>query len=136
CLLISGIVIALALQIPWTGVVFQATDDQLDIVGIAADGPNSDLPHFRVAEFIVQQQTIPASAVLLIEEPDVLPGYAQFNQLMVWQSQLAQAAQAQQLIVRAVNGDEFLLQSAPRPLTNLSLLFWLQLVFGIGGALT
>src|SRR5690606_1287377 len=81
-------------------------------------------------------EIIPARAILLIEEPDVLPTYAQYNRFMVWQSQLAQAAEAQQLVVHADDGREFLVVTAPRPLTSLPAMFWLQLLFGIGGALT
>lgn len=136
CLLVAGVTIALALQAPWTGVNFQVKDEYIEITGSLAHGPNPDLPPFQIANFAVQNQIIPAHGSLLIEEPDVLPTYTEYNQLIVWQSQLAHAAQAQQLVVHADDGRQFLLITAPRPLSSLPLLFWLQLLFGVGGALT
>lgn len=136
CLLIAGITIALALRAPWVGVEFQVIDDGLEILGSSTASPNPNLPNFRVTDFIVENEVIPARAILFIEEPDLLPDYAAYNRFMRWQSQLTRAAQAQQLAVRADDGREILLKSAPRPITSLPPLFWLQLFFGISGALT
>ena len=136
CLLIAGITIALALQAPWTGVEFKVADDKIEIIGSSAGSPNSNLPQFLITDFVIQDQVIPAHAILLIEEPDVLPGYAEYNQFMLRQSHLARAAEAQQLAVRTEDGREILLKTAPRPITSLPPLFWLQLFFGVSGALT
>jgi signal transduction histidine kinase len=136
CVLIAGITIAMALQAPWAGIEFNVIDNRIEILGSSVASPNPNLPHFKAKDFVAANEIIPASAVLLIEEPDVLPSYEQYNQFIAWQRQLTQAAQTQQLTVRAEDGREFLLATAPRPLASLPLMFWLQLFFGAGGALT
>lgn len=137
CLLIVGLTTALALQAKWTGVVFTLTDGGLlQASSRSADLSNAHLNNVSVAAFLAAGKVIPADAVLMIEEPDVLPDYAQYNQLMKWQSQLALAAEQQQLFLRSTDGQEYPLWVEPRPLTSLPPLFWLQLFFGVSGALT
>lgn len=137
CLLIASATLALALQATWTGVDFsEHPDGFLQAVASSKHSPNADLKLTPVAAFLAGSELIPADSVLLIEEPDVLSDYQQYNQLLMWQHQLADAARQQQLALRTTHGETFALHSAPRPITSLPALFWLQLFFGVGGALT
>ncbi len=139
CLLVIALTLTLALKLPWTGLTFVITDDNLfQVQAIHPHSPNS---HWQAGTHIqtlmASGQAIPATASLLIEEPDMLPSYSQYNELMQHNQQLFNAMTAGQLAAVTTEGDTIpLLVADHRPLGSLPWLFWLQLAFGVGGALT
>lgn len=139
CLLITALTLTLALKLPWTGLSFAVTDDNL--FQLQAIHPHSPNNHWQTGTSIqtlsASGQVIPATASLLIEEPDMLPSYSQFNELMQHNQQLNNAIAVGQLSALTAEGDTIPLLAADyRPLGSLPWLFWLQLAFGVGGALT
>ena len=74
----------------------------------------------------------------LSEEPDsIFVGYREFNQFMRRQQQLALIQAAPQIELQAADGRVALLQpAAHRPLSNLPIIFWLQLLCAVACWLT
>src|SRR5690554_6352000 len=137
-LVVMALVVTVALQLPWMGVTFSANDEQLLIQSVDATGPNASAakPGQVLQAFELADESIAARPVLLIEEPDMLPDFHLFNVLMTDQSRLTHTAESGQLTVLMVSGERLLQRVASRPLQALPWLFWLQLAFGISGALT
>ena len=126
-----------ALSLPWTGLHWQTTDDGLVIAQVAPDGPNAGLlPGTRVTHFHAGDVDIAATPVLLIEEPDVLPLYEEYNQLMDHSWLMDTAAEVGVLDITTADGERLTLDVAARTLATLPGLFWLQLLFGLVGAMT
>ncbi len=139
CLLVTTLTLALALKLPWTGLSFSPSDDNL--LQVHAIHPHSPNSHWqtdtRIQALVAAGHTIPATASLLIEEPDMLPSYSQYNELMQHNRQLNNALANGQLTALTSEGETLPLHAAnSRPLGSLPWLFWLQLAFGVGGALT
>jgi signal transduction histidine kinase len=88
-----------------------------------------------VTEFYTPQGMVVARPQLLLEEPDVLPTYAEFNQFMSDQQQLYTAAMRQQLYA-VTDRESVLLTTEYRRWQDLPWMFWFQLFVGAAGALT
>ena len=128
-----------ALSLPWTGTKWSVNDEGgVEISAIDPNGPNAG--HLSSGQQIAALQAgddrIEATPTLLIEEPDVLPDYAQYNQLMADSRILATAAEEGNLSLLTASGQQLALQQANRPMRALPGLFWLQLAFGVIGAMT
>ena len=137
CILLFSI--SNALSLPWTGISWSAhPDGGLTASYIDPRGPNADTVNagMHISAFQAGEQRVDADAVLLIEEPDVLPLYAEYNQLMDSSRVLAEAAANGRLSVITDDGESLALASAARPLHSLPMLFWLQVAFGMIGAMT
>lgn len=131
--------VSAALSLPWTGVKWSAhADGGLTAVSVDPRSPNAATltSGLRITGFQAADQYIDADAVLLIEEPDVLPEYAEYNTLMDNSQALANAAGNASLSVVRDTGEQIPLMTATRPLDSLPLLFWLQVAFGMIGAMT
>src|SRR5690606_37206340 len=89
----------------------------------------------RVSHFLAADQQVPAHPHLAFEEPDVVPTYVDFNQLMAMQTQLNDALQAGDLALVLDDGSQHLLNDDGRPFTALPGMFWLQLGCGTLGLL-
>lgn len=89
-----------------------------------------------IERFITPSARITATANLALEEPDVLPSYAEFNQFFQQQQQLYQAAIKQQLIAVTDDQQQIQIQANTRHLHDLPFMFWFQLFVGVAGALT
>jgi signal transduction histidine kinase len=137
CVLVFSV--STALSLPWTGVSWSAhPDGGLTALSVDDRGPNAGTlaSGSRISGFQAAEQYIEASAVLLIEEPDMLPLYAEYNQLMDNSRTLAGAASSNRLFVVSDSGEHFPLATDTRPLHSLPMLFWLQVAFGMIGAMT
>jgi signal transduction histidine kinase len=88
-----------------------------------------------VEAFYLAGTKLAAQAILATEEPDVVPTYADFNQLMQQHSALATALKNDQLEIQLADGSRHQLQQRPRKLSDLSASFWLQLGCGASGLL-
>ncbi|ONM45336.1 sensor histidine kinase [Halopseudomonas pachastrellae] len=119
-------IIQLALSLPASELQFSLQGDQL-----LAAGP--DAAPRPVESMLVGGKALPARAVLVIEEPDVLPVYSDINQFFAEHTQLLQALKAGTLQVRYQDGSEQPLHPLPRGLMQLPGMFWLQLLCGLAG---
>jgi signal transduction histidine kinase len=119
----------LALSIPCTTPRIQQSADTLVIA------PSSTHAALPIVAFNTPSGQIPALPVLMVEEPDVLPSYAAFNQLMQQHRQLAQASQHDALWALTAQGPQRVFTHA-RQGSDLPFLFWFQLLVGAAGALT
>ncbi len=77
-----------------------------------------------------------ASANLAIPEPDMLPGYAEYNHFMQAQHALTQAANQQQLVLELASGQRMAVQAQRMRPRDFPAIFWFQLFVGAAGALT
>src|SRR5690606_28286818 len=128
--------LTLALGLPQLGADFSADDDTLIIRQLEPETPNPALPTGTIKTFLLAGERLPASTDWLIEEPDVLPSYSRYNKLMGDMSSLYQALQNGQFYLPTENGTAFQLTSTTRQWHELPALFWWQLLFGMGGAMT
>lgn len=88
-----------------------------------------------VTEFYTPVGMVVARPELLLEEPDVLPSYLEFNQFMQDQQRLYDAAMQQQLYA-VTDQESILLTTERRTWHDLPWMFWFQLLVGAAGALT
>jgi len=136
--MLALLTLATALSLPWTGLSWQAQEHGLLISAVSRQSPNS--AHVAsgtvITHFAAGQQIIAADPVLLIEEPDILPSYQDYNLLMEHNRHLLAAAKQGELQAITDNGERVTVQVGKRPLRSLPGLFWLQLAFGVIGALT
>lgn len=149
CSVVVLICVYLALHLPWLGLAikYDAETDQWQLTSVHLQSSNQ-----RSIDDYIQQQDIALplnlvgiqlgdkqqlfTDVLFIEEPDTLPTYQHFNQLMQDQQALFIASQNNQLSLMTASGSVIPLQTSNRPLASLPILFWFQLFVGVGGALT
>jgi signal transduction histidine kinase len=146
CLLVVASCIAIAIKSPWLGIHISPDEKTgWKITHIHSKSPNSHNTtsaspllsvNMSVIGFDASGVFVPLSPELVIEEPDVLPDYTAFNQLMRTQSTLTTAAQNNQLYLVTAEQQRVQVQTSQRPLGNLPLLFWFQLFVGVSGALT
>ena len=126
--LICVAVIWLACHAPNLTPNIQTTDQHLYV-------QMDDTSHI-IQRFITPSSSINATANLALEEPDVLPNYAEFNQFFQQQNQLSQATHQQQLIAVTDTQQQIPISAKNRKLIDLPLMFWFQLFVGVAGALT
>lgn len=137
-LAVAALAIALALQVPRTGWQLAApADDRGGLVVARAgslEGPA--LRGDRVLAFDAGGTRIPATPDLLVEDPDGLATFDDYNRFMADQRALARALADGRLALLTEDGRRTPLAPIPRTLADLPLLFWLQVLFGVGGMLT
>lgn len=135
-----AVAIGLSLQTPWIGLQLQPLDDQVQVVE-SSPGPSAAVP---AGATLVSVGSVAGGTVLdlqpsdLIEEPDVLPSYAQIDAFLARQQQIAQLLLQPQVILRwqtAHTSGETLVTPQARPLRSLPLLFWFQLAVSVTGCL-
>src|SRR5699024_445032 len=73
---------------------------------------------------------IPLNARAILEEPDVLRSYADFNAFLAQQDTLIRALRAPPLRLQLSSGDAVPVTAIRRPFSSLPLYFWWQV--GIG----
>src|SRR5690606_6267908 len=104
--------IGVALSLPGSNAVFALDGEQL----------TATLPDQRtvtVSAFSDGQREIPATPVLAVEEPDVLPDYAAINTLFATHQWLASSLNEGRLQLRDAQGAHYPLTPQPRHLTAL-----------------
>lgn len=130
--LVCAAVIWLACHAPNLSPNIQAVDQRLMLdVGTMAQPIQQP-----IQTFLTPNTSIAAHANLALEEPDVLPSYAEFNQFFQQQQQLFTAASQQQLIAVTDDQQQIAIQAENRHLHDLPWMFWFQLFVGVAGALT
>ncbi|MDO3387523.1 hypothetical protein QWI17_16900 [Gilvimarinus sp. SDUM040013] len=135
CLLVALGCIHLATSLPSTNAQFYTEDGGL-YWQPNTTGVNQGLPAGKIHAFDTGTVELIADPVWLIEEPDVLPDYHSFNLLFAQQSALHHAAIQQNLSIVMTDGSKHTLITQARDWNQLPGMFWLQLLFGIGGAMT
>ena len=128
-ILVMATVVSTALKLPYTGWTFSLDAEQQLLAT-----PDDRAPQ-RVSHFLAAGEQVPAHPHLAFEEPDVVPTYVDFNQLMAMQTQLNNALQAGDLALVLDDGSQHLLNDNGRPFTALPGMFWLQLGCGTLGLL-
>lgn len=123
-----AVVISITLTLPVTGWRFQATPEAL-----LASQP--DQPAIAVDHFLDGNRRIEALPSLAIEEPDMVPTYADYNLLMDSQRQLFDALQRESLVMVLADRSHHKLSPSHRTLAELPGLFWLQAGCGVLGML-
>ena len=118
--------IIVALSLPVSEIHFRTDKDT--IVATLEDGRE-----ISVAQFSNDRQRIPADPILLLEEPDVLPGYAAMNDFFRAHQFLESALTSGSLSLQDENGNAVAISSSSRSLVSLPGLFWLQLICGLSG---
>lgn len=143
CVAITLAVVAsaltLALQVPVTGVSLAAPEDGSGgLLVIDTDDHASPglAPGDRITAFLAGDERIPATPALLVEDPDAIVTFDEYNTFMTWQTRLATALGAGMLAVETGDGRKLPLSARQRHLGDLPLMFWLQVLFGVGGMLT
>ncbi len=126
-LAVCTLAISLALSAPVTGLSFRAADD--GSLRLAGD-------ERRIVQMIADGQAVNVDGSLAIEEPDMLATYAGYNAFMATQHRLATALADGRLAMQFDTGEQVDLVATQRHLADLPLMFWLQLLFGVGGMLT
>lgn len=149
CSAVVLLCVYLALHLPWLGLTikYNPTNDRWQLIHVDPLSSNQRTidEHLQkkaltfpvaVQGFQVGDKPQLLTDVLFIEEPDTLPTYAQFNQLMQDQQALFRASERGELSLILHDGQRIAVQTTTRPLTSLPVLFWFQLFVGVGGALT
>lgn len=137
-LAVAAIAIALALQVPRTGWQLAPATDGRDGLVITQAGSLTGpaLRGDRVVAFDAAGVRIPATPDLLVEDPDGLATFDEYNRFMANQRTLAAALAKGHLSLMTEDGHRTPMTAIPRTLADLPLLFWLQVLFGTGGMLT
>jgi signal transduction histidine kinase len=149
CSAVVLLCVYLALHLPWLGLAIQydAGSENWQLTGVHQHSSNRRtiddhlqqqglaLPLEVVGIQVADKQQL-FTQVLFIEEPDTLPSYAEFNQLMQDQQALFLASQKNVLSLITSDRQIIPLQTTSRPMMSLPALFWFQLFVGVGGALT
>lgn len=135
-LAVCTLVIALALQVPLTGVHFVSVEGSEDALQVAASDVAGLAPGDRVTAFIAADDRVAATPRLLVEDPDGIESFADYNAFMADQRRLAQALEQGNLQAERADGTRVSLPAREREAGDLPFMFWLQVLFGVGGMLT
>ena len=142
CIAICAAGAAVLRATPWLGLEL-ASDPAADavfVVRVAEDGPAAAALAGRAPKTLVAVDGVRLNAADRIEEPDFLATYAHVSAVFADQDAV-KAALARPPVVLTfaqADGGVFTVQVAPerrRPLRDLPLLFWMQMVFGAGALL-
>jgi signal transduction histidine kinase len=133
---VCTLVVSLALQVPVTGTRYAPAEGREDALQVVA-GSNGGL---RAGDIVVAfhagEERIAATPRLLVEDPDAIELFSDYNAFMQQQQSLAQSLANGQLQAETATGARVALQQQERHLRDLPLMFWLQLLFGVGGMIT
>ena len=141
CLAAMAMAISIALQIPWLGLRLLPNADGSVMVQ-ASQAPSASIPAGAqlLSIAVPGQRAIALEAQNLIEEPDVLDSHASIDRFFSRQDQLAKvlfmpAVEMQWLLPSAHIQYTAVIQPELRPVRDLPLLFWFQLVVSAIGCL-
>ena len=138
-LLALAVTIALSLQAPWMGLQLVPLGEQVQVQ--ASQGPSAAIPAGAV---LLSLRANAGGAALelqaddLMEEPDMLPSYAQLDAFFARQQHIADVlAQPQVTLLwqAAQTHGETVVTPQDRPIHALPLLFWFQLAVSVTGCL-
>lgn len=132
-LALAGCVIQLALHFPKLSPPIGLYKDHLAIIDPQARTAPANPPIIQY--FTTLYGSIAATAVLATEDPDNLPDVATYQQFMQQQQWLAESLRTQQVVAHS-GQQQWPVHLQTRHLSDLPLLFWFQLLAGLGGAIT
>jgi signal transduction histidine kinase len=144
CLTAVMLVLWIALSQPWLGLTLVADPDSntIRIAAVHPAGPAHALPVPATLRSIgAADERAPAITLEpgdLVEEPDTFEDYDQVRRFMQRQSDLAALLRAPQLVLQLDRTDQqttVTVTSSRRPLTDLPLSFWIQIITGAGSLL-
>lgn len=129
---LSVMAVFLALQSPWLGLVLKNDSSQITV--IKSVGPSETVPNNAVLEAISYSlsglwiELVPTD---LMEEPDLLPDYAELDEFFARQEMIADVLSKSAVAIRwrtaeSEKSQVTIIQPTSRPLSSLPLLFWFQ----------
>ena len=144
CLVAVTLVLWITLSQPWLGLTLAADPDSniVRIVGTHSSGPGQNLPSPSTLSALGAADS--RSPVMtpepgdLVEEPDTFESYEQIRRFMQRQSDLATLLREPRLVLQldqAGHQSTATVTPSRRPVTDLPLSFWVQIVTGAGSLL-
>jgi signal transduction histidine kinase len=121
--MINALVIYLALEQKRLGVDFSLSGDG-GLQAIVAR--QTDRPAV-VTELAAGGMRFELEAMDLLEEPDLLPRYPDYNRFMQRQAQIHALLQKPQVSIRFADGEHVVVAPRPSQISDLGAMFWLQL---------
>lgn len=128
----------LATRAPWLGVDLLADAHTVRIALVYPEGPAAgklipgDSIHYIHG---VAGERVTITPVTLMEEPDMLPSYAEYNAFFTAQTRLHRVLSGGTVVLETSRG-EITIDPATRPITSMPLVFWFQLACGFIAAFT
>lgn len=141
CVLICAAGAATLRTVPWLGLNLAAdtSNDTVAVTSVDAGGPAAVALAGRVPATLTAIDGLALTATDRIEEPDFLESYSRVRTLFAAQSAAVAALSDApvRLTFKGADGRTFEAEVTPskRPVTDLPVLFWLQMMFGAGAAL-
>lgn len=144
CLAAAALVLWLTLNQPWLGLrlVADAESDKVRVAGVHAVGPSQALPSPATLGALGAAEAgdpvIALEANDLVEEPDTFGSYEQIKRFMQRQSELAALLREPRIVLhldQAGQRSAAKVTPARRPVSDLPLSFWVQIVTGAGSLL-
>jgi signal transduction histidine kinase len=141
CVLICAAGAATLRAVPWLGLdlAADAATGKVRVTGVDALSPAAAALAGRTPATLAAIDGIALTAADRIEEPDFLPSYGEVRALFAAQSAAVAALRDApvRLTFTGADGRRFDVEATPakRPLGDLPVLFWLQMVFGAGALL-
>lgn len=140
-LLVVFAALALALSMPRLDLTLAPASGEgpgLLVADVDETGPNAGrlADGDRIVAFLLPDERIEADESLLVEEPDTLPDYVQYNAFLVAQGALARGLRNGTLSVELSDGRRVMLATREAETGDLPALFWFQLFVGAAGVLT
>ncbi len=126
---VAVVALHFALQSPWLGLRFAADEgDGLRVVAVEADSPNAG----RVApgDRLLRMADLEARASWVIEEPDNLPGWGEYNALIADFNRLDRVLSEDPASAVFERGP-VVLTTRPHGVADLPVLFWVQIGVGV-----
>ena len=144
CLAAATLVLWITLNQPWLGVTLTADpgSNSVRMTGVHASGPAQTLPIPATLGAIgAADKPVPPMALEpddLVEEPDTFESYEQIQRFMQRQSDLAALLREPRVVLhpdQAGHQSTATLTPSRRPVTDLPLSFWVQIITGAGSLL-
>lgn len=135
---ITLLTIWLALDTRAVGAHFVINGEAIEVVRVAESGPAAGLlsPGQRLSGYLdVNGEPVSFNQNTLLEEPDFIIDYADFNAFFDEQDRIAQALQQEQ--ISFITDDGLIhVDTVERPLSSLPFIFWFQIISGLTAAIT
>ncbi len=136
--LLVWLVLELATATPWLGVSLAVEEQAVIVAKVHPDGPADGRLHEGDRIVALRSSGMDAESLgpgVLLEEPDMLPGYAEYNAFMAQQSRIHQRLSSRSVVVETATG-AVELTPAQRPVSSLPLVLWFQIACGLVAVLT
>lgn len=132
-LVVAWMTVWIALHQPWLGITLKADGSgHVVVTGVHESGPARGV--IREGEIISgiagDGGFVAITPEMLIEEPDLVDTYAQYNSFLDGQDRLYRALTSSSVMVHTANGVVEMRPYPQRPFSALPLLFWFQLICG------